>query len=32
MAKGLLYAESDQPASEPNEKVDLVLVGVGNKG
>ena len=32
MAKGLLYAASDEPASEPSEKVDLVLVGVGNKG
>ena len=32
MVKGLLYAASDEPASEPSEKVDLVLVGVGNKG
>ena len=32
MAKGLIYAASDEPASEPSEKVDLVLVGVGNKG
>ena len=32
MAKGLLDAASDEPASEPSEKVDLVLVGVGNKG
>ena len=31
MAKGLLYAASDEPASEPSEKVELVLVGVGNK-
>ena len=32
MAKGLVYSASDEPASEPSEKVDLVLVGVGNKG
>ena len=32
MAKGLLYAESDGPVSERSEKVELVLVGVGNKG
>ena len=32
MAKELLYAASDEPASEPSEKVELVLVGVGNKG
>ena len=32
MAKGLLYAGSDEPPSEPSEKVELVLVGVGNKG
>ena len=32
MAKGLLYAASDGPASEPSEKVELVLVGVGNQG
>ena len=32
MAKGLIYAASDEPASEPSEKVELVLVGVGNKG
>ena len=29
MAKGLIYAASDEPASEPSEKVELVLVGVG---
>ena len=32
MAKGLLYAASDEPASEPSEKVEFVLVEVGNKG
>ena len=32
MAKGLLYATSEEPASKPSETVDLVLVGVGNKG
>ena len=32
MAKGLLHSESDEPVSEPNGKVELVLVGVGNKG
>ena len=32
MAKGLIYAASDEPASEPSEKAELVLVGVGNKG
>ena len=32
MAKGLLYAAPDEPVSEPSEKVELVLVGVGNKG
>ena len=32
MAKGLLYPASDEPASEPSEKVESVLVGVGNKG
>ena len=32
MAKRLVYAASDEPASERSEKVELVLVGVGNKG
>ena len=32
MAKRLVYAASDKPASERSEKVELVLVGVGNKG
>ena len=32
MAKGLLYPASDEPASEPSEKMESVLVGVGNKG
>ena len=32
MAKGLLDAASDEPVSEPSEKVELVLIGVGNKG
>ena len=32
MAKRLVYAASDEPASERSEKVKLVLVGVGNKG
>ena len=32
MAKKLVYAASDEPASERSEKVELVLVGVGNKG
>ena len=32
MAKKLVYAASDEPASEGSEKVDLVLVRVGNKG
>ena len=32
MAKRLVYAASDEPTSERSEKVDLVLVGVGNKG
>ena len=31
-AKRLVYAASDEPASERSEKVELVLVGVGNKG
>ena len=31
MAKGLIYAASDDPLSEPSEKAELVLVGVGNK-
>ena len=30
MAKELLYATSDESASEPREKVELALVGVGN--
>ena len=32
MAKRLVYAASDEPVSERSEKVELVLVGVGNKG
>ena len=32
MAKRLVYSTSDQPASERSEKVELFLVGVGNKG
>ena len=32
MAKRLVYSTSDEPASERSEKVELVLVGVGNKG
>ena len=32
MAKGLLYAASDELVSERSEKMELVLVGVGNKG
>ena len=32
MAKKLVYAASDEPASERSEKVDLVLVALGNKG
>ena len=32
MAKKLVYAPSDEPASKRSEKVELVLVGVGNKG
>ena len=32
MAKRLVYPTSDEPASERSEKVELVLVGMGNKG
>ena len=32
VAKGLIYAASDEPASEPSEKAELALVVVGNKG
>ena len=32
LAKRLVYAATDEPASERSEKVELVLVGVGNKG
>ena len=32
MVKGLIYAAHDEPASEPNEKMESVLVRVGNKG
>ncbi len=32
MAEKLVYAASDEPASERGEKVELFLVGVGNKG
>ena len=32
MGKKLVYAASDEPASERSEKVELVLAGVGNKG
>ena len=32
MAKRLVYSTSDEPASERSEKVELVLVGMGNKG
>ena len=32
MAKKLVYAASDEPAPERSEKVELVLVGAGNKG
>ena len=32
MAKRLVYAESDEPASERSEKLQIVLVEVGNKG
>ena len=32
MAQRLVYAASDEPALERSEKVELVLVGVGNKG
>ena len=31
-AKRLVYAASDEPVSERSEQVELVLVGVGNKG
>ena len=30
MAKRLVYAASDGPTSERSEKVELVLVGLGN--
>ena len=32
MAKGLVYAASDEPAWERSKKVKLVFVGAGNKG
>ena len=32
MAKRLVYAASDEPASERSEKLQIVLVEVGNKG
>ena len=32
MAKRLVYSTSDEPASERSEEVELVLVGMGNKG
>ena len=32
MATKLVYAASDEPAPERSEKVELVLVGAGNKG
>ena len=32
MAKGLIYAGSNELVSERSEKEELVLVGVGNKG
>ena len=32
MAKKLVYAASDEPAPKRSEKVELVLVGAGNKG
>ena len=32
VAKGLIYAASDEPASEPSEKAELALVVVRNKG
>ena len=31
MAKGLVCAASDEPVSERSDKVELVLVGVGNR-
>ena len=32
MAKRLVYGASAEPASERSKKLELVLVGVGNKG
>ena len=32
MAKKLVYAASDEPASKRSKKVELVLVRVGNNG